>query len=116
VRQSIQKAIPEIGQRDVGIIAGRREHGKGLDVNIGDVFLAGESVSANGVSEGVDDEICVAAGFISLAHHLGTDIHCMRHQLFEEFEKVIARIIKATTKFFGVASKWEEGDAMPFDQ
>lgn len=77
--QMIQKTIMEIWQRDVGIIAGGSEHGKGLDMNVGDIFFAGKGVSANGMSKGVDDEVCVATGFIGLTHHFGADIHSVRH-------------------------------------
>lgn len=114
--QTIQKAITKIRQRDIWVIAGGREHGKGLDVNVGNIFLAGEGVSPNSMSESVDDEVRVAAGFIGLAHHFCADINGMRHQFFDEFEEVITRIVEAAAEFFGVASKREEGDAVLFNQ
>ena len=55
--KAIQKAIPKVRHGNVGIVARGRKHGKGLDVNIGDVFLARECMSANSMNKGMNDEI-----------------------------------------------------------
>lgn len=114
--QAVQKAVSKIRHGDVGIVACGREHGEGLDVNIGDVFLAGEGVRADGMSEGVDDEIGVAAGFFGLMEHLHADVHRMGHEFFYLPDEVVSRIVEAAAEFFGIASEWMKGDAMFFDK
>lgn len=114
VRQSIQKAASQIRHGDIGVVARGREHGEGLDMNIGDVFLASKRMRANRMSEGVDDEVGVAAGLIGLTEHLRADLNGMRHHLSDLLDEVISRIVEAAAQVFGVASQRMKGDAVFF--
>jgi 3-hydroxyisobutyrate dehydrogenase-like beta-hydroxyacid dehydrogenase len=116
VCQAIQKAVSQIWHGDVGVVARGREHGEGLDVNIGYVFLASEGMCADGMSEGMDDEVGAAAGLIGLTEHLRADLNRMRHHLSDLLDEVISRIVEATAQAFGIASQRMKGDAMFFDK
>lgn len=77
--KAIQKAIPKVRHGDVGIVACRHEHGKGLDVNIWDVFLARECMSANRMNKGMNDEIGILTGFFGLTENIRPDCDSIAH-------------------------------------
>ena len=93
MRKIIQRANFQIGHGDVGIIARWREHGKSLDVNIGDVLFTRESVRAHRVGKRVDDEVGVAAGFVGLTRDIGADLHRVIHHLAHLLERVETDIV-----------------------
>ena len=93
--QAVQRTQFQIGHGDVGIVARGREHGEGLDVNVGDVFLAGEGVRADCVSKRVDDEVGITAGCLGFAKHLRADLNRMGHHVADLFDEVEARVVEA---------------------
>ena len=91
--ETVIGAAAEIGQGDVGVIAGGHEHREEINIHIRDVFFTGERMRSNSMCEGMNDEVCVFASLLGLTHNICADFNGMRHQFADLFEEVIARII-----------------------
>ena len=116
MRKIIQRAEFQIGHGGVGIIARWREHRKSLDVNVGDIFFAGNGVRTDRVRKRVDDEVRIAAGFIGLTRDIGADRDGVIHHLAHLLERIEADIVHAATQIFGVARQRDKRNAMPFNK
>ena len=116
MRQTIQRARSQIGQRDVGVIAGRREHGKTLNMDIGNIPFAGQRVSTNNMGKGMKDQISIFAGCLGLSPDVGADLDRMVRQFVEQLEEVMSGVVHPAAKFFWITSQGHKFNSMFFDQ
>ncbi len=114
--QPIQKAQFQIGHCDIWVITRGCEHGKGLDVNIGNIFLTRQSVRANYVRESVKDKVSLPTGFVGLTQDIQADLDSILHHSSNLFNEVKARVIEATAQFFRVAGQGDKLNSFSFDK
>ena len=86
----------------MGVIAGRREHGKTLDMDIRNIPFTGQRVSTNDMSKRMKDEISILAGFLCLSPDVGTNLDRMVRQFVEQLEEVMSGVVHASAEVFGI--------------
>lgn len=116
MRQSIQWAQFHVGHGDVWIIARGSKHGKGLDVNIGDVFLASQCMRADHVGKSVNDKVGIPAGFVGLTQNVQADLDSIIHHSANLLDEVEARVIEPAAQVLRIAGQRNELDPISFDK
>lgn len=112
----IQRAKFQVGQHNAWIIARRREHWKGLHVDIGNFHLARASVTVNRVRKSMDDEVGIFACIRALLKHIRADFERVSKSLAQHFENIVAGIVDAKNRGTGVAQQRDKWNAISFDK